>query len=265
MITLEKTDADRLYWSTWEIARRVGIDFTEMLKNEVRLFLLEGIRKMWPRNKKQGEERVAKDLNKLFTHVGDEFLSGVGSEHGIQNIDTFVTFKNGIVKRLIWDRIDYTGSGMYRFHQENRDERGRVKKGFRTSQNKDTWRGRYVVPTEVFQDYSARAEKRVGNAKAGFIPALNAVAPTEVVPDWISRHSGRAPGTVTHNLAATSDNPFIIIVNRAAGIRLMEPVLKATFKTRAQALSRRLRRARQGIIDDVTAGRRIRPITEVNA
>lgn len=262
MMTLQ-VQANKLFEATYTLSRRLGEALPDMLQNEGRLFLLEAIRKMPPKTHEQGKQAIARDISKLFTAVSDEFVSIVGSEHGISNIDAWTTFRSGERKRIKWDQIDYTGKGMYAFHQRNRNSRGRVNRGFKGSKNQDIWRAPYVVTRPVYEAYKLRRQDDSGLMKSGFLPALRVVAPDAKVSNWIAKHEPRAPGLVQYDLNHNSQSPFILVLNRARGVKEFERLLINVFATRIRALQRRLRRLAAGIADDVTRGRRIRKIETV--
>ena len=81
-------------------------DAARMIYNEVRSCMRRLIAITPPRSKKQGEEAVERDLNKIFTPVNEEFLSMVGSQFGVSGIDTWITGQDDKKPHLQWDKLD---------------------------------------------------------------------------------------------------------------------------------------------------------------
>lgn len=220
--------------------------------DESRLAMAQVIRLTPPKNKKQGEEAVARDLLKIFTPIDEEFLNIVGSEHGVSGIDAWITASNGKDVHLKWDRLDPSGSGMANFHQQNRNRRGRTRK-LKRADSGNAWYSPYVVSFDDFKRYGDKTKARVGRRKAAWAKSLIALGGRAAA--WILRHMSGARGTVF--MVLDPQNTSVTMSNFSPGILDDERIVRSALRIRYQAMGRRLKLVLSGYAADVAQGIRI--------
>lgn len=226
-------------------------DAATIFEDEARRFVQGVIRLTPPRNQKQGEAAISRDLMKVFTPVTEDLLNTIGSEHGLSAIDVWMTTAGGEKKELDWRKIDPTGAGMADFHRRNRNSRGKtynLKK-----QRGDKWYAPYVV---TFEDYAAYRDKmfaRVGRRKAAWAKSFAGLGGK--VAGWISRHLSGAKGEfVWRN---DPNKPSITMINRSPGIQGDEHIIRSALRVRTEAIQRRIKLVLSGYSKDVSQGMKI--------
>lgn len=226
-------------------------DAATIFEDEGRRFVQQVIRLTPPRNKKQGEDAIRRDLMKIFTPVTDELLNTVGSQHGLSAVDVWITAADGRRINLDWKKIDPTGSGMAGFHHKNQNARGR------TSDLKkdagDKWFAPYVVSFEDFATYRDRILARVGRRKAAWAKSFIGLGGS--VATWIRRHVGESKGQFIWQ--KDPHKPSITMVNFSRGIRDDEHFIRGTLRVRTEAIQRRIKLVLSGYAKDMARGMKI--------
>jgi hypothetical protein len=153
-----------------------------------------------PRNKKQGEAAVARDITSVVRGREPGYLEAVERIAGTSSVvRQHLTTKDGRTYLIDVDQIDRDGSMIRRWHQKQRRARGRVPRG--TSKNNDTIIGRWQArdtlwaPAEMVRAYIAKRQQGVGLARAGWVKPILALGGVRV-PDWVKRQGMRYSGYV---------------------------------------------------------------------
>lgn len=230
---------------------RMG-DAAQVIANESRLAVKQIIALTPPRSKAQGEAAIERDLEKIFTPVSDELLNVIGSTHGLNSIDAWITTADDKPKHLNWRHIDPTGSGMESFHKANRNRRGRTRNLKPKMQG--IWAAPYVVSFEDFKAYLAKVQARVGRRKAAWAKSLKALGGT--VAGWIDRHTSTADGR-TDNRLNDQFRPSIAMASSAPGVADDKRIIDAVMKIRANAITKKIKSIIDGYSQDMAAGRSI--------
>lgn len=202
--------------------------------------------------KKKGEHAVEGDLNKIFTGVSEEMLNTIGSDHGVSDIDAWIT-SSGRPLHIQWKKIDPTGQGMKAYHYRQKNARGRTLKGkYRTSA--DAWFAPYVVSKEDLSAYMAKMIARVGRRKASW--AVSWVSLGGSVQRWLDRHlKGSATGRCVPVL--TGSFPQVTMTSSAPGIAGDAHIVESALKIRRQAIGRLIRGVLSGYSQDWKNGIKI--------
>jgi hypothetical protein len=229
-----------------------GGDVSTIFEDESRLFLKQVIRLTPPKTRQQGEAAVTRDIGKLFTGVNEEMLNLIGSEHGVTNIDAWITSATGSHIELDWRRIDPTGDGMAEFHNRNRDSRGRAYNLKRQKSLK--WYSPYVVSFGDLAKYREKIKSHVGRRKAAWAKSFTALGGK--VTNWIGRHMNGAKGEFHHS--TNPEHPSITMINRAPGIGQDLHFVRGAMRVRQEVIRRRIKLIVSGYSSDVANGMKIR-------
>jgi hypothetical protein len=231
---------------------RFGVSARAALRVQGKLLGLRLIQFTPPqRGLKQGQNRVKKDLDKIF--------------YGVKNMDTFDTVEDGkrhsIIEtvggeaavrifatkdgrvygtdRMLYRR-DATFAEMSVFHQKNRDARGRV--GMAGQYTRDIGRWRFLdqmaVPVATLADYIGAVQARVGRARGGWASGTQALGGE--VASWIGVHA-RTAGAFDDNIEGAE--PSFTFLNRSewAGGSDTNRVLSNAVKTRVRDIYKAIR------------------------
>lgn len=237
-----------------QLVDALDVDPQVVLADEARLFLKQAINLTPPKSKAQGEQAIRDDLARTFTAANDDFLlyetGGFGS-----NIDKWITNSSGQKVHIQFDGVDVNGRGMRRYHQSQRNARGRVVgRGAKGNKVGDTWKARYVVGYAAMAEYTAQVLARVGIRKSSWLRAYYEVGGK--LPAWIQRHAQRGMGGVQNNLHVKG-HPSIVMSSHAPGVKDDERILRDTFRARAEAIGKRLKLLASGYAADVKTGIKI--------
>lgn len=230
-------------------------DAAVIIEDETRRFTKQVINLIPPPGlgqsaQQQGEMAVNRDLLKVFTPVNEDFLTHVGSEFGMNGIDTWFTHPGtGKHYELKWDRIDPTGSGMAGFHRANQNRRGRTRN--RKRQVAGKWSAAYVIAFQEFNDYLKKIQSHVGWRKAAFGKFFKALGGR--LPKWIDRHAG-ASASEMHNDLENRNNPSVTMIARAPGLLDDQRIVSDAVRIRAEAIRRRIKLILSGYAKDVKQG-----------
>lgn len=205
--------------------------------------------------KAKGETAVKKDLQQIFTGVEEETLNTEGSNHGVTNIDAWMTTPSGNQLHFKWDKIDPTGQGMKVFHYRAKGRNGRTRNLKKSSF--DGWYAAYVVSKADLAAYRAKILARVGRRKASWGVAWMQLGGK--LQKWIKRHieGGGAKGQCIENLTGTN-NPHIIISSQAPGILGDSHIVASALRIRKDAITRHIKGVLSGYAQDWKDGLRIR-------
>lgn len=236
-----------------------------VIADEARLFLKQAINLTPPKSKAQGEQAIRDDLNRVFTPADGEFLQyefgetvrrgHLGGGFNGQ-IDQWFTNRSGQKVHAQFEQLDIHGGGMRKFHQSQRNGRGRtVGSANRGSKIGENWRARYVVSYAAMADYAKKVMARVGMRKSGWLRAYYEIGGK--LPSWIQRHARRGLGRVQNNLE-TPGHPSIVMASHAPGVMDDERILRDTFRARREAIGKRIKLIVSGYAADVKAGIKIR-------
>lgn len=230
-------------------------DANTVVEDQARLFLKMCLGLTPPKNQKQGQGAISRDIGKLFTPVDFNFLQNVASEHGYNHVKAWLTDGAGEKYELDWDLIDTHGYRMESFHKSQRGYRGRTgRHNFNRGKVEGKWRAAMVVPYETLANYRKQLFKRVGWMKSGWVKAWNIIG--ERSPRWIQRHAPSAPGAVLSELHIVG-KPRIVITNRARGISVMNRTVQSAMVIRRQAMVRQIKLIVSGYARDIASGMKV--------
>ena len=201
---------------------------------------------------KTGEAAITHDLSRVFTGVSDELLSTIGSAHGVQNIDAWLTKKDGSKVNLKWGQIDANGSGIKEFHRKNMNRRGRTH-SLKKTRSGESWNAAYVVSFEDLAAYKAKLLSRIGRMKAAWASLYIQLGGS--LPSWVTRHLPTPKGYAVNQIF--TNNPSAEITNMAPGIGDFASDVRNALRAREQAMAKRLKLVISGYSKDVANGIRV--------
>lgn len=188
-----------------------------------------------------GEAAVEKDLCSLFSEAKPLTIDEVGSIHGIKNIDTFLTQKDGGRLHLQWDNLDPLAAHLPEEHNHYRGHYGTVKR--LRSAGKGTWKARVVIPQGARAPYIRAVKARVGRGKCSMAMVAMTIGGTgSNFPNWIARHAGdmQSLSIVKINLENPAA-PSITFGSRAPGITRFRERVQDAVNFRARVMKRRVK------------------------
>lgn len=232
-------------------------DANKLLKQQTRLFSLSAVQTTPPKNRKQGAGAVSSDLKHLFTAVNDDLLLEVGSEYGRDNIDGWITKKDGSVLNLIWDTIADNTNQMASVHRKYRSKSsGRVRTGIRP--RKGVWQSRAVVSHSDRKRYIRDKQKMVGWLKASWAEAAIKLGQTRGITSFVRKHHPSPDSVLRLGNINRVAYPEAIVGSNAGGNRRIEDKIHTVFAKRLQAMARQTRLILRNYKRDAESGRRPR-------
>lgn len=163
-------DAQAMNAGLERLAKKHGLEVRDLLHDQMRLWCQDVIRILPPKNKRQGQQAIRKDMRKIFVSRGQRYLDFMERAFGKRLWNKagsaavhFDFFANDANMRTMED-----------FHLMSRDKRGRTRrpKGPRKVRvGKDELPYKMHVPISQLRQYEKRLQARVGKLKAGFLPA----------------------------------------------------------------------------------------------
>lgn len=226
-------------------------DAGDVVRDETRRLTVQTVKFMPPQNNAVGKRAIASDLTSFFSAAEPGLIDTIGSEHGIGNVDAFITAKDGKPLRLRWDRIDPLGNNMRTLHYSAK-RRGRVRRGGRADV-KGEWRARVVVTKEARDEYVKKIQARVGRLKAS-IAATAAALGVTTIATWIKRHFPNPKAIVDITGLQQAESPAILFGSRAPGIGSYRSQIVKAAHARSQAIKKRIRLIASNYSKDVAAG-----------
>lgn len=211
---------DRARWKREldEFERRTGLDRAWVLRNSFRMLVNDLVRFTYPKNLKQGKNRVSKDLRKIFVPITDQMKLLEGEVIGDQAV-AFKT-KTGAVYGVDRDlfRPGASTEMMRPHHQRYRRKDGRVTSARggseqgRNTLNIGRWKfvDKMHVPERTFRKYEREVWGHIGRLKAGWLAAV--VKFGGKAGEFVRRHSLRE-GSATDALDQRG-NGYLEAVNR---------------------------------------------------
>src|SRR5579884_778173 len=189
-----------------------------------------------PRNQKQGRDRVRKDIQKIIMGIDDEQFDKIHYVlKGDTNIVRAFVNKQGVVYGV--DKQNYmpnaTAEDLSKFHQAQRDQRGRVSEAGQKTRDIGRWKfiTMLVAPQGVVADYIATVSDRVGRGRGGW--AEGVLRLKGKVAQWVAVHA-RTAGEFRD--FSESPNPSIEFVNKSEWAsggdqdRIMENAINARIR-----------------------------------
>lgn len=165
--------------------------------------------------KQAGEHAIESELNSLISEASYELIDEIGSRHGISDVRTFLTKKDGSKLDIVWNNVDPTGDRLKEYHNKYRGPRGKIA---RIKQRLGVWHSRIVVPEGKRAPYIAKVRQKVGRWRASICAGLPQLGVR--VPRWISRHFGSIDDIAILDLSMMNDpvHPSIEFGTRAPGV-----------------------------------------------
>lgn len=213
------------------------------------------IKSKWGNPKKSGEMAIRRELSSLFSEADQGLIDEVGSLHGIRNVNTWITNRNGGKQQILWDSIDPVGSRLRQNHHQARGPRGKIKLHKRNGYPQ-TWSARVVIPAGTLEPYTRNVESQVGKGKASL--ALAAAQLGEKFPSWIGRHFGNVSQTAIADISHATDptRPSVTFGSRAPGVDRLQARMQGAVSLRAKKIAGRIRLVLSGYAADIKAGMR---------
>lgn len=170
-----------------------------------------------PRNLKQGENAVARDISRVVVKREQGYLESVYNISGTEtNVRQYLRNKKGQTYLVDIDEIDLTGGKIAGWHKARRDSRGRVLRATSKSNDKTIgrWRADNVLwaPAGEVESYIKLKQAVVGFAKAGWLKGYLALGGKRV-SEWVARH-GQNKGQFIDGRSAP--NPSVTVRNVTA-------------------------------------------------
>jgi hypothetical protein len=174
-----------------------------------------------PHGLSQGLRALAGDMRKLFLQIDSKVWRVIVDQKGLLRVYPIHRKANRRGAKVT-DRVKLMGfEQMKAFHYARLNGRGRV-----TGTRIDNLVGRKksdiaqvgLVSRASYRKYKAQAGKRIGKAKAGFIPAMAAVG-GRIPGSWITRHGAPEGEAADVHLADGEHDARLTVINRARGIQ----------------------------------------------
>jgi len=229
-------------------------DAKNLVRDESRRLVQQIMRFTPPKDRRQGEQAIERELGSLFSEAAPMTIDEIGSKHGLRQIDAFLTKKDGTKLPIHWDNLDPMGQNMQRYHHHYQNRRGRVPINVSGNTLGD-WRARVVIPIGSKQAYIDKIKKRVGRWKASWAKLATELGLS--VPSWISGHlpSPHAIG----DISGLNDSAFPVITlgSRAPGVGSQADKVRAALRVRSVAMVRRAALIVSGYNKDLARGMRV--------
>jgi len=184
-----------------DFAKKYGIGVRVVMRDQMRLWLVDLIKQTPPKNRGQGVRAIERDLGKLFVplKIGDAlkfFASEFGQESSSGGIPR-KQVKATAAKRFPDVIFNWDGNQarMDGYRNRFRNKRGGISKRSRNIyQVKDwTFENKMYVPASAFNKLKRKLSARVGTLKAGWLPgAIQFGAKSPAFVNKVSRKSGFA-------------------------------------------------------------------------
>jgi hypothetical protein len=233
-------------------------DLSDITRDETRRLIVEITKITPPQTKAVGEGAVKRDINSLFSGAQAGLIDTVGAAHGLFNIDTYITGKDGKKTHLRWDRIDPLGANMSKIHNASRNQNGGIPR--RTAKPvQGEWRARVVVPEESKASYLKMTLSHVGRWKASWAATAKALG-VQGIAGWIARHiSGNQAPKGFHDTTGlmTGNFPTVTFGSRAPGVGRQRNNINDSVRIRAEAIKRRIELLVSGYNKDIANGMKI--------
>lgn len=262
-ITLDMVRANKELTRT---AEAMGVTLRDLMYDQGRLLAQDATTKVKPGDpsagpaaqKKAGQEATTGDINKMFFGADNKAaLSHWFDRLQTEGREIMTTTVRGKVKLASAKLIQSASmSEMGRLHRQHRDKRGRVRFAGRPE---EVAGGKYVVPAAALKKYIASEVKKVGQLKAGFVPAADYFAglvntTSRGIPAWVRKQAARM-GSKTNAvnrktgvgyLEAINDVPYVDIAIPRATRSSLESTRQKDIERQAirriRAMSRNLNR-----------------------
>ena len=201
-----------------KLSKQYGISVLDLMKDTMRLLLLDLIKRTPPRTYSQGRKSIGKDIAKIFwpiktKRILKQMAKSMANDYPSDHFN-----------------VDGDMGRMAALHASNRSSRGRVRRFLPKEQ-------RQYVPMAAYKRFRTHLQKRAGTLKAGWLPAAEAFGAKS--PAWIRRNQKRhGRFKLSMNKKGTG---YLLAVN---SVRFSPPVLTRITKA---ALKRRERDLTKGI------------------
>lgn len=241
------------------IGQGQGSDCSQILRDETRRLSKQIVAFTPPLKsnhgapKASGEMAIAGELHSLFTEAGTKLIDEIGSEHGLHDINAFITRPQGDKLNLRWGTIDPTGARMAEYHQKEKNSRGKIGRRVKRSEP-GKWFARYVVPTGTLEPYIKTIQKRVGRWRASWATVASNLG--QQFPAWISRHFGSVNEISISNIEGLQSrtSPSVTFGSRAPGNQRQRGIIQSAVTARGKAIGKRIRLVLSGYAKDVREG-----------
>jgi hypothetical protein len=231
-ITLDMVQANR---ELTDLARSLGLALRDLMYDQARLLAQDAVRRVRPggpkegpaAQKKAGIKAISDDLSRIIVPFGEGASTSMLKDMQQQGLiagDSSKVFKtkSGAVYGVENDFVKMTASNkeLEKFHNSFRSSKtGRVTTA--GTYTKDIGRWKFVdkmhVPDRVAQRFLRHKIKKVGQLKAGFVPAADYFASllgntAKAIPSWVRKQSAKM-GTQINAVNQTTGVGSIVVSN----------------------------------------------------
>ncbi len=197
-----------------QAARRVS--FQKLLRDQAKLFVRDLMKLTPPRGRnpisetyndqrRRGEKRVTSDIARVFVPAASlKVIEHPQNKELAEQLGKAIRRGDLQAVEVILQRMGIQGHVALEpdpaVHENARNSRGRVR----------TRNPTFILRSNSLKRYIKRQVGHVGKAKAGWLPAANALGVE--TPQWISRHGGSTPGYISDQ-SSNPDQPSITVGN----------------------------------------------------
>lgn len=209
--------------------RELGADGPTVVKDTGRLLLLQLIKITPPKTLKQGRAAIKRDLINALGNVDERKIRMPALKDALRKGDVAAT--NAILRNLKKSALGNLHAMTFaeNLHTGRRNARGRVRRST----------GVLALPPAAARAYMTRVQKRSGQAKGAWVPALRVVGGT--APAWITRHGGRFGDVADVHLGPVEDDARLTVINSARGVRSIDQgAVSKSIRIREQAMKTRI-------------------------
>lgn len=233
-MTIDTSRLDQALGSLHDAAVGKGQDLKKLLIGQQKLLAQSIVKLTAPKDKKQGEMAIERDLHKIITEVDSKLFNEIGSEYGTKNIDAYRIIKKEKIN-LRWDNLVVNAADLPALHMQYRDSRGRPTNVPRSGRR--TWGAAIVVERGVQAAYIRKVQERVGRWKAKWAYAAHKMGAS--FPGWISRHF-ESVASKSHAMwdLDNPNGPSVVFGGIGPNFGKDIGLIRAAVKIRARAVAR---------------------------
>ena len=235
-------------------------DAANVVKDESRRVATLLMRRSGPKTRQQGEKKLRRNLDRLFSEAHDNVMMEAGSRFGLGPVSGFYWRKRGggNLIELKWGRIDPTGARMGEYHSAFRNGTQFGQKRWSSANGLLVWNAGVAVPFGAVNDYFNKIKRHVGLWAASW--GATALAFGGKVPAWIrERIPGNKATVLDTSRSADPTQPAVTFGSRSRGCTGQAELVDRILRMRAKAMSRRMQVIASGYSEDFARKSRPKP------
>jgi len=225
-------------------AHKYGFNAGQVMRDQMRLWVKDLIKRTPPKTLAQGRKAVARDLQKIFVAI---------DQPGVVEFYRENFAEKNIPPSVPWN-LEGDHARMAQMHGQYRTNKGQVR--FRAGRAKagqmDFIRAMYV-PGRAFRSYQRTAQSHVGKLKAGWVRAANRFGAK--VPSFVSRQSVKM-GDATDRMGDDGSG-YLEAINRVPWCDKLRGILLFTAKVRERDVTTQLHKRLDKMAREFSAERAI--------